>query len=34
MNQPIMFLDPDNKVKLVPAPFYYFLELLREKNKF
>ena len=28
MNYPIMFLDPDNKGKLVPASFSYFLELL------
>ena len=33
MNHPIMFLDRDNKEKLVPASFSYFLELL-EKNKF
>ena len=31
MNHPIMFLDGDNKTKLVPASFSYFLELLREK---
>ena len=29
-----MFLDRDNKTKLVPASFPYFLELLQEKNKF
>ena len=34
MNHPIMFLERDNKGKLVPASFSYFLELLREKNKF
>ena len=34
MNHPIMFLDRDNKGKLVPASFSYFLELLLEKNKF
>ena len=34
MNHPIMFLDRDNKGKLVPAPFPYFLELLWEKSKF
>ena len=28
MNYPIMFLDRDNKGKLVPAYFSYFLELL------
>ena len=28
MNHPIMFLDRDNKGKLVPASFSYFLELL------
>ena len=28
MNHPIMFLDQDNKMKLVPASFSYFLELL------
>ena len=34
MNDPIMFLDRDNKTKLVPASFSYFLELLREKIDF
>ena len=34
MNHQIMFLDRDNKTKLVSANFFYFLELLREKNKF
>ena len=34
MNRPIMFLDRDNKTKLVPASFSYFLELLRQKNRF
>ena len=34
MNNPIMFLDRDNKIKLVPASFSYFFELLCEKNKF
>ena len=34
MNHPIMFLERDNKGKLVPASFSYFLELLWEKNKF
>ena len=29
-----MFLDDDKQVKLVPAFFPYFLELLWEKNKF
>ena len=31
MNHPIMFLDGDNKAKLVPASFSYFSELLSEK---
>ena len=34
MNHPIMLLDRDNKGKLVPASFSYFLELLWEKNEF
>ena len=34
MNHPIMFLERDNKTKLEPASFYYFVELLWEKNKF
>ena len=34
MNNPIIFLDRDNKTKLAPASFCYFLELLLEKNKF
>ena len=34
VNHPIMFLDRDNKMKLVPASFSYILELLLEKNKF
>ena len=34
MNHPTMFLDGDNKTKLVPASFSCFLELLWEKNKF
>ena len=29
-----MFLDRDNKAKLVPASFSYFSELLWEKNEF
>ena len=29
-----LFLGQDNKTKLVPASFSYFLELLCEKNKF
>ena len=29
-----MFVDQDNKKKLVPASFSYFLEHLWEKNKF
>ena len=28
MNQPIMFLEQHNKTKLVPAFFFYLLELL------
>ena len=28
MNYPIMFLDRDNKARLVPVSFSYFLELL------
>ena len=31
MNNLIMLLDRDNKIKLVPASFSYFLELLRKK---
>ena len=34
MNDPIMVPDWDNKKKLVPASFSYFLGLLSEKNKF
>ena len=34
MNHPIMFLDLDNKEKLVQASFSYALELLLEKNEF
>ena len=34
MNCPIMFLDRGNKAKLAPASYFYFLELLWEKNKF
>ena len=34
MNHSIMFLDRDNKGKLVPASFSYFSELLREKDAF
>ena len=34
MNHPIMFLDWDNKAKLVPASFSYFLELFWEKIKY
>ena len=34
MNNPIMFLKRDNKTELVPASFFYFLELLLKKNKF
>ena len=33
-NHPIMFLNRDNKTKLVPGSFSYFLEILWEKNKF
>ena len=31
MNHSIMLFDGDNKTKLVPASFSYFLELLQEK---
>ena len=34
INPPIMLLGRSNKGKLVPASFSYFLELLRDKNKF
>ena len=34
MNHSIVFLNQDNKGKLVPASFSYFLKLLWEKNKF
>ena len=34
MNYPIMLLDQDNKGKLIPPSFSYFLELLREKNTY
>ena len=34
MNHPTMFLDGDNKTKLVLASFSWFLELSWEKNKF
>ena len=30
-NYPIMFLDRDNKTELVPAFFFYFVELMRAK---
>ena len=33
MIHPIMFLDRDNKAKLVPASSSYFLELLLEKKQ-
>ena len=33
-NHPIMFLNRDNKTKLVPTSFSYFLELSCKKNKF
>ena len=33
MNHPIVLLDQDNKIKLVPASFSSFLEILYEKNK-
>ena len=29
-----MFLDRDNKTKLVTASFSHFLEVLRDKSKF
>ena len=32
MNHPIKFLDQDNKMKLVPASFSHFLELLLGKH--
>ena len=34
MNHTIMFFGRDDKGELVPVSFSYFLELLREKNKF
>ena len=34
MNHPIMFFDIDNKTTLAPASFFYFLQLLWEKNKY
>ena len=34
MNYPVMFLDQDNKTKIVSASFSCFLELVWEKNKF
>ena len=34
MNHTIMFLNRDNKTKLVPASFSYFLEPLGEKMNF
>ena len=34
MNHPIMFLDRQNKAKLVLASFSYVLEFLRGKNTF
>ena len=34
MSHPIIFLNQDNKGKLVLASLSYFLELLKEKNKF
>ena len=33
MNHPILFVDRDNKTKLVPASFSCFLELSSEKIK-
>ena len=32
MNHPIMFLDRDNKTKLVPASFTYFIFIFYEKK--
>ena len=32
MNHPIIFLDWDNKTKLVPASFSYILKFLWEKQ--
>ena len=34
MNHLITFIDQGNKGKLVPHPFSYSLELLRDKNTF
>ena len=34
MNHPIMFLDRENKTTLVPASFFYFLELYERKVYF
>ena len=34
MNHPIMFLDRDNKRKLVPASFSYFFRTLERKINF
>ena len=34
MNHPIMFFDRDNKTKLVPASFSYFLDLFEKKMIF
>ena len=34
MNYPIMILDRDNKTKLLPASFSYFLELYKRKINF
>ena len=34
MNHPIILLDRDNKAKLEPAFFSYFIELLGEKIDF
>ena len=33
MYHPIMFIERDNKMKLIPAPFSYFLELLGVTHK-
>ena len=34
MNHPIIVLEWDNKIKLVPASISFFLEMLWDKNKF
>ena len=34
MNHPVMFIARDNKTKLVPRYFSYFVELCERKKKF